>query len=274
VGSAESREAVVAKEVYRFTLAAEVRETYADALRALQSAAVPFAVGGAFAVYHYTGIWRDTPDLDLFLLAGDVERALAALHAAGLRGRVEDRGWLAHAVRGAAAIDLIFGHGNYLAQFDDAVLARVEMGVVVGLAAPVVAIEELIWSKAYVAARDRFDGSDIAHLILKQGARIDWAHLIWRFGDHWDLLFTHLLLFRYSYPHDRDLVPQDVFVRLLERERRRRAAEPPHENVCRGSLLDHQCFEVDYERGAIDPREESARALGLSTGSRQRDKAA
>lgn len=271
---AESREVAIAKDVYRFTLSAEVRQTYSDALRMLRSAAVPFAVGGAFAVYNYTGVWRDTPDLDLLLLPDDVERALAVLRGVGFRGRVEDRGWLAHATRASATVDLVFGLGNYLMQFDEAVLARVEMGIVVGLPAPVIAVEELIWSKAYVAARDRFDNADIAHLILKQGPRIDWTHLLWRFGDHWDLLFTHLLFFRYAYPHDRDLVPRDVFDRLLKFERDRRTTEPTREDVCNGFLLDHKSFRIDAERGEIDARERLARQRGLSYPKPSRDKAA
>ena len=263
MGAPESRESALAHDVYGFALSAELRQAYADALRSLHSAAVPFAVGGAFAVYHYTGIWRETPDLDLFVLPDDADRALAILQAAGFRGRFEDRGWLAHASRGPAAVDLIFGHGNYIARFDDGVLARVQMGIVVGLAAPVVAVEELIWSKAYVAARDRFDGSDIAHLILKQGTRIDWDHLIWRFGDHWDILFAHLLLFRYSYPHDRKLVPIDVLDRLTAFERRRRASPPPLTNLCRGPLLDRHAYALDIERGAIDARARLAASLDL-----------
>jgi acetyl-CoA acetyltransferase len=56
----------------------------ADALRALGAARVPFVVAGAYAMFEYTGIYRDTKDLDVFLRRRDLEAARAALERAGL----------------------------------------------------------------------------------------------------------------------------------------------------------------------------------------------
>ena len=41
---------------------------YRQALLALQTAQVPFLVGGAYALAHYTGITRHTKDIDIFVL--------------------------------------------------------------------------------------------------------------------------------------------------------------------------------------------------------------
>ena len=38
---------------------------------------VPFVVCGAYAFAHFTGIHRDTKDLDLFLKRSDVPRVMA-----------------------------------------------------------------------------------------------------------------------------------------------------------------------------------------------------
>ena len=40
---------------------------YRAALRALRDSRVPFLVSGAFAMYHYSGVWRETKDLDVLL---------------------------------------------------------------------------------------------------------------------------------------------------------------------------------------------------------------
>lgn len=37
---------------------------YTEALQLLQKANVPFMLGGAFALFHYTGLHRDTKDLE------------------------------------------------------------------------------------------------------------------------------------------------------------------------------------------------------------------
>src|SRR5207248_2270399 len=41
----------------------KTQEFYVDALRALDAAAIPYAVGGGYAMAYYTGIARNTKDL-------------------------------------------------------------------------------------------------------------------------------------------------------------------------------------------------------------------
>src|SRR4051812_6174200 len=56
---------------------------YRHASGILEAAGVPFLLGGAYALAHYTGITRHTKDLDLFLRRADLDRARAALEEAG-----------------------------------------------------------------------------------------------------------------------------------------------------------------------------------------------
>src|SRR5512140_3242702 len=42
------------------------RVVYQRALRSLNRAAVPYTISGLYAIYEYTGIYRQTKDLDLF----------------------------------------------------------------------------------------------------------------------------------------------------------------------------------------------------------------
>src|SRR5579884_584773 len=49
---------------------------YRDVLLAMNEHQIPYAVAGAFALQKYTGIWRVTKDLDLFLNMAHVPAAL------------------------------------------------------------------------------------------------------------------------------------------------------------------------------------------------------
>jgi len=42
----------------------------------------------------------------------------------------------------------------------------------------------MIWSKAFIMERDRYDGADIAHIIRTCGKGLDWSRLLHRFGSH------------------------------------------------------------------------------------------
>src|SRR5512145_3139965 len=52
-----------------------------DAVRALQ---VPFALGGGMAISFYTGLWRNSKDIDLYVLPQHRDPVIAAVLGAGL----------------------------------------------------------------------------------------------------------------------------------------------------------------------------------------------
>src|SRR6185503_16206765 len=94
--------------------------------------------------------------------------------------------------------------------------------------------EEMIWTKAFVMERERFDGADVNHLIRHEGHRLDWDRLVSRFGPYWRVLFAHLVLFGFVYPQHQDLIPRAVLRRLARRlDRRERGAN----GACFGTLL-------------------------------------
>ena len=68
-------------------------------------------------------------------------------------------------------------------------------------------VEETLWSKAFVQERDRFDGADVAHLILRQGRAFDWRRLLRRFECQGceRVLLAHLIMFGFIYPSERDV---------------------------------------------------------------------
>src|SRR5437879_9483579 len=56
---------------------------YKQAIQAMRRAGVRFLVGGGFGLASYTGRWRNTKDMDFYILPSDRERAMQSLTEAG-----------------------------------------------------------------------------------------------------------------------------------------------------------------------------------------------
>jgi hypothetical protein len=93
--------------------------------------------------------------------------------------------------------------------------------------------------------RERFDGADIAHVLRARGAQLDWARLLRRFGENWRVLLSHLILFGFVYPGERDAVPACVMHDLLARLERETGAPPPPGRLCQGTLLSREQYLPD-----------------------------
>jgi len=65
---------------------------------------------------------------------------------------------------------------------------------------------------------------------------MDWERILRRFRGHERVLLSHLMLFGYAYPCDKDQIPDWVVPRLL-REVQNEAL--PSERLCRGPNLAH-----------------------------------
>ncbi|MFL6716318.1 MAG: nucleotidyltransferase domain-containing protein, partial [Burkholderiaceae bacterium] len=143
---------------------AAVAAFYRDVLLRLDAASVPYLVGGTYAFNRYTGINRPTKDLDLFIRRSDFERVSAVFQSAGYRCELTFPHWLGKIHLDDNYIDLIFSSGNAVASVDDAWFEFAADAQVLGLPARISPIEEMIWSKAFIMEKERFDGADIAHL--------------------------------------------------------------------------------------------------------------
>jgi hypothetical protein len=240
----------------------EEQQVHSEALRLLTEAGVHYVVSGAVALGHYTGLWRSTKDLDLFLVRSDLGRALDILAANGYAVQNQSAHWLSNARRGQYYVDLIHGFGGWRASIDEEWYRRGVPALVLGQPVRVSPVEELIWIKAYVAHRERFDGADILHLIQACGRSLDWQHLLDRFGECTDLLLFYLCMHDFAYPSRRDDVPDWVRERLLERLREPLAPEQARSKVCRATLLDRFSYLVDIRAGWADGRVPWAEAQG------------
>lgn len=218
-------------------------------------------VAGGFALHEHTGIWRDTKDLDLFMPAQEVCKALRLLQQDGFETEIKDSVWLAKARRGDFFVDMITGMSNAVIRVDYSWIKRGVHSEVFGIPVRVLAPEELIASKIFVTRRERFDGADICHVIYGTKGKLDWRRLLHLLGEQWEMLFWSLMLYHYVYPAFGHYVPREIWDELLQRFR----TELDYANPAlpfRGSLIDEKMFAIDVEewgmRNVIDEYRQTA----------------
>lgn len=233
---------------------ATTAEFYVDVLRALDDAGIPNAVGGTYAISHYTGISRETKDLDVFLKPEDRDRALKVLEDAGFRTEHFYDFWISKAISGEAFVDIIYNSGNGLCVVDDDWFTGPEIDVL-GYRSRLIPAEEQLWSKAFVMDRDRFDGGDVIHILLGRGQKMDWDRLLRRFAGHEGVLMAHILLFRYAYPGEWKSIPDAP---MRELESRLRNEKPANAKLTRGGFIAQKTYttairEWNFTDGRIQP---------------------
>ena len=231
-------------------------EFYIDALRKLQNTGIPFLVGGAFAFSHYSHVSRDTKDIDIFVKPEDCPRVLDAFAKLGYQTSVPFPHWLGKIRSGEYFMDVIFNSGNGIARVDDLWFDHAPRTNVIGLIVRLSPVEEMIWSKAFIQERERFDGADVLHLLRETGPSLDWPRLLMRFGDYWRVLLSHLIMYGFVYPDRRQNIPPWVMEELL---RRLSVSRPNLQNdVCYGTLLSreqylHDLHTLKYKDGRAEP---------------------
>jgi hypothetical protein len=224
----------------------------ADALRAFAESGVPHLVAGAYAFFEYTGIFRDTKDLDIFLRERDVEDAFRVLESAGFRTELLDPTWIGKGYRGEWYVDLIFSSGNGVAVVDDLWFEHARPGRVMGIDVLLAPPEEIIWSKGFVLERERYDGADVNHLLRACADSLDWDRLLMRFDRYWEVLFSHLMLYRFTYPSERDKVPERVLRALMARAHMDLEEGNHTRPVCRGTLISRVQYRHDLEHHGFE----------------------
>lgn len=231
-------------------------------LQLLEDSRIPYAVSGAFSLRQHTGICRYTKDLDLFLTAENSTAALCCLRAAGMECEVKDPVWLSKAVRDGYFVDLITGMSNGLITVQDSWIERSRPAVIYGVETRVLAPEELVASKIFVAKRERFDGADIAHVIYGTYGEFDWKRELELVGPHWEMLLWSLMLFRYVYPAQSHYVPSEIWCDLLTRFAHE-VKNPNPNALFRGSLVDENMFAIDVDEWELANLLKDARKVRL-----------
>lgn len=240
----------------------EAEALYREVLTALNERGVTYAVAGAVALEKYTGIWRATKDMDLFMEAQNVQAALTHLEQHGFRCEVLDPVWLSKAHRGDYFVDLISGMSNGVIMVDESWMKRTQPAIVVEVRTRIISPEDLIASKLFVTRRERFDGADIAHIIYRTRGSLEWQRILDLAGEHWEMLLWALLLFRYVYPAHSNYVPASLWQDLLSRYSEL-LQQPDRNAPFRGSLVDENMFSIDIKDWGLPDLQAGFRAKRL-----------
>jgi Nucleotidyl transferase of unknown function (DUF2204) len=220
---------------------------YRSILIKLNESGLPFLIGGACMLEQVAKIVRPTKDFDLHVKREDVGRMFETLETAGYHTEITFSHWLGKVFQGDTFIDVIFSSGNGVCKVDDEWFEHAVKGKVWGVPVKFCAAEEAIWSKAFVMERERYDGADIAHLLLACTEKMDWHRLLRRFGPYWRVLLSHLVLFGFIYPTKQGLIPVWVWQELWDRMRNEKYDPLLGEPVCQGTLLSRTQYLQDIE---------------------------
>ncbi|HUG61157.1 MAG TPA: nucleotidyltransferase family protein [Methylomirabilota bacterium] len=224
------------------------RAFYIRMLEELRGSGVPFLLGGAYAFARYTGIERHTKDIDVFVRPADADRLLAVLGGAGCAIELTHPHWLGKAHCGGDFVDVIYSSGNGVARVDDDWFAHAVPDHVLDVPVLLIPPEEMLWSKAFVMERERFDGADVAHLLRATAEDLNWRRLLDRFDENWRVLLVHLTLFGFVYPGERHRVPARALRELTERLDAELDAPDADATLFRGTLISREQYLPDVQR--------------------------
>lgn len=226
----------------------DANDFYKEALELLNESGIHFMMGGGVALFSYTGISRDMKDLDIFCKPSEYPKILKLFAEKGYETELTDVRWLAKVFKGDFYIDIIFDTVNNICTVDDSWYEHATDGEFAGVPVKMIPAEELIWCKIYVQNRERYDGSDINHVLLKYGTKLDWKRILFRLDPHWHLLLAQILVFQFVYPADyHEIIPQWLFDELMERAREQYDLPSAKEKVCRGPVIDQTQYSIDIK---------------------------
>jgi len=226
----------------------EAEAFYQKAIDLLNESGAQFMLGGGFAMSQYTGIYRDTKDLDVFCKATEYPKILKYFQEKGFETQLYDVRWLAKIFHGKYFIDVIWDTVNNICRVDDSWYENASTGTFVEREVKFIPAEELIFCKIYVQNRERFDGADVNHIILRYGKKLDWKRILHHLDPHWHLLLSTILMFQFCYPSDyQDIIPKWLFDELMERAKAQYDIPAPWEKVCRGPIVDQTQYAIDIK---------------------------
>jgi Uncharacterised nucleotidyltransferase len=152
----------------------DIEATLKKAGAALREADVPFLLGGSLASWARGGP-ETRHDLDLMIKREDVERAVAALRAAGMRAEDPPEEWLVKAWDGDVLVDLIFAPKGLT--MDDDVIARGEELPVLSMQMRVMALEDVLITKLMAITEQHLRYESPLAIARALRERIDWGQV-------------------------------------------------------------------------------------------------
>lgn len=221
---------------------------YSEVLQLMAKSGIPFLLSGTYALASYTGIDRPTKDVDVFAKAGDALKMLSFFKENGLDVEIVDERWLARITRGKLFVDIIYNMPTVTTHVTDEWFEGAQTAKLFGAEVKLVPPTQFIWSKIFVQDHHRYDGADVAHMILKRHKDIKWEQLLSHMELYWEVLLIALLNFRFIYPSERDLVPKWLMDELLERLADQSDVKGPGKKVCRGRIFSPRDYAIDVDQ--------------------------
>jgi hypothetical protein len=193
---------------------------YLSALDAARETNTRHLLGGAFGLAGYTGRWRNTKDLDLYILPEQRQQLIAALQERAFVDLHEqlpyDRGWIYRATRDGIIVDLIWAMANRRAEVEPSWFAHSRPIRLRGEELQLIPAEELLWCKLYVLQRDRSDWPDLLNLLYAAGPHLDFARLMGRLQNDAPLFAAVLHVFTWLCPSRAAQLPKKWVDRFRE----------------------------------------------------------
>jgi hypothetical protein len=191
---------------------------YKCVLAKVCNARIPFALGGGLALSVYTQKFRQSKDVDLYVLPQDRDKVIEIVGSCGLKDYYDVkeyvRHWIYRAHSDDAIVDVIWAMANHRAEVDDWWVTAGPKIRMFGHDIRVVPVEELIWSKLYVLQRDRCDWPDIVNLMNAIAGTLDWDHLLERTGEDSPLLKAVISVFSWVCPARAMSIPRRIWDQL------------------------------------------------------------
>jgi hypothetical protein len=164
----------VAENLGKSEVAEELTDSLKRSVAALESAGVPYLLGGGLGCWARGGP-PSSNDIDLMLKREDAERAQDVLAEAGMRPETPPEQWLLKAWDGEILIDLIFEPAGMLV--DDEVLARGERLSVMAMDVDVMDLDDILITKLMALDEHSVDYGDLILITRSLREQIDWARL-------------------------------------------------------------------------------------------------
>ena len=161
--------------------AKDLLDAMMHAAAALRDAEIPHLLAGSFAAWARGGPVHET-DLDFAVKPDDVERAVEALEAAGMKEKRTPEEWLRKVCDGDVQVDLIFAPAGL--DIDDDVLERGEDIEVNGMTFRVMAIDDVMTTKLFAFKEHYLDYESTLEMARMLREQIDWDELRRRCRDY------------------------------------------------------------------------------------------
>ena len=151
-----------------------IEATLKTAAAALRDNDIPFLLGGSLAAWARGGP-ETQHDLDLMLKQEDVERALDALEAVGMRRETPPEEWLVKAWDGDILVDLI--HHPRGMPIDDDVIARGEEINILSMHIRVMSLEDVLTTKLMALTEHSLRYDSLLRISRALREQIDWDYV-------------------------------------------------------------------------------------------------